>query len=138
MISCNTSTGRGVTKVVHMNANNSEETEALDELTPPSISFTRNSLLFDENAPTQKANGPLTIWKSTKNTLPAFVTGAWEEGKGDRTPIEHLYNMVFIRIPTVLMAAVYCKNLIEGHGLVLSFGEVPPVIVFGVIAIILR
>lgn len=122
---------------MQMNANN-EETEALDELTPPSISFTRNSLLFDENAPTQKANGPLTIWKSTKNTLPAFVTGAWEEGKGDRTPIEHLYNMVFIRIPTVLMAVVYCKNLIEGHGLVLSFGEVPPVIVFGVFAIILR
>mmetsp|Transcript_5516 Transcript_5516/g.8486 ORF Transcript_5516/g.8486 Transcript_5516/m.8486 type:complete len:167 (-) Transcript_5516:2453-2953(-) len=117
----------------------SEQVDELDELSRPSISFTRNSILFDENAPTQRDNGPLRVWKSTKSVLPALVTGAWDdEKKGDRKPMEHLYNMVFIRIPTVLMALVYSKNLIDGHGLILSFGEVPPIVVFAVFAIILR
>jgi hypothetical protein len=116
----------------------------LDELSRPSISFTRNSILFDEDAPTQRDNGPLRVWRQAKLLLPALVTGAWgaEDGKGDRKPVEHLYNMVFIRIPTVLMAVVYSKNLLDGHGLILSFGgsfeEVPPIIVFAVFAIILR
>lgn len=123
---------------MYLRAVDAETEPELDDLTPPSISFTRNSILFDSDAPTQRHNGPLRVWRSTKSSLPAFVTGAWEEGKGDRNPIEYLYNMVFIRIPTVLMTVVYCKNLVEGHGLILSFGEVPPVIVFCVIAIILR
>ena len=142
-----------------------EKGDELDELSRPSISFTRNSIvsrsciarvialleysqysslqLFDEDAPTQRDNGPLRVWKSTKSFLPALVTGAWgDEGKGDRKPLEHLYNMVFIRIPAVLMAFVYGKNLVDGHGLIISlggsFGEVPPIIVFAVFAIILR
>ena len=115
-----------------------EDRDELDELSRPSISFTRNSILFDENAPTQRDNGPLRVWQKTKSLLPAVVTGAWDESKGDRKPVEHLYNMVFIRIPTVLMLLVYSKNLIDGHGLILSFGEIPPVIVFAVFAIILR
>jgi len=116
-----------------------EQVDELDELSRPSISFTRNSILFDENAPTQRDNGPLRVWKSAKSVLPALVTGAWDDDKkGDRKPVEHLYNMVFIRIPTVLMALVYSKNLIDGHGLILSFGEVPPIIVFAVFAAILR
>ena len=113
--------------------------DELDELSRPSVSFTRNSILFDEDAPTQRDNGPLRVWRSTKSLLPALVTGAWDdESKGDRKPVEHLYNMIFIRIPTVLMALVYSKNLIDGHGLILSFGEVPPIVVFAVFAIILR
>lgn len=115
-----------------------EQGDELDELSRPSISFTRNSILFDEDAPTQRDNGPLRVWRSTKSFLPALVTGAWDENKGDRKPVEHLYNMIFIRIPTVLMALVYSKNLVDGHGLILSFGEVPPIIVFAVFAIILR
>ena len=51
----------------------------LDELTPPSVSFTRNSILFDPKAPTQQNNGPLKFWSNTKSILPSFVTGAWEE-----------------------------------------------------------
>jgi len=116
-----------------------EQGDELDELSRPSVSFTRNSILFDEDAPTQRDNGPLRVWKSTKSLLPAVVTGAWDdENKGDRKPVEHLYNMVFIRLPAVLMALVYSKNLIDGHGLILSFGEVPPIVVFAVFAIILR
>ena len=118
--------------------NVADNRDELDELSRPSISFTRNSILFDENAPTQRDNGPLRVWQKTKSLLPAVVTGAWDENKGDRKPVEHLYNMVFIRIPTVLMLLVYSKNLTDGHGLILSFGEIPPLIVFAVFAIILR
>lgn len=117
--------------------------ENLDELTPPSISFTRNSILFGENAPSQKDNGPLWVWKQTKSALPPFVTGAWDENKGDKRPVEHLYNFLFIRLPTVGAALLYLKNILTGHPLIMSFGsdtmfEVPPPVVFGVIFFILR
>ena len=49
-----------------------EQGDELDELSRPSISFTRNSILFDEDAPTQRDNGPLRVWRSTKSFLPAF------------------------------------------------------------------
>lgn len=115
----------------------------LDDLTPPSISFTRNSLLFGDTPPTQRNNGPLRLWQGTKSVLPPVVTGAWgDEGQGDTKPVEHLYNLMFVRAPTVLMGGVYIRNLLLGHGLIMNVGEglfeVPPVIVFGIIAIILR
>eukprot|EP00579_Thalassiosira_antarctica_P032368 CAMPEP_0201996792 /NCGR_PEP_ID=MMETSP0905-20130828/3920_1 /ASSEMBLY_ACC=CAM_ASM_000554 /TAXON_ID=420261 /ORGANISM="Thalassiosira antarctica, Strain CCMP982" /LENGTH=128 /DNA_ID=CAMNT_0048552299 /DNA_START=81 /DNA_END=464 /DNA_ORIENTATION=- len=57
----------------------------LDDLRPPSISLTRNSILFGDNPPTQQNNVPLRIWRGTKSVLPPIVTGVWddEEGGGD-------------------------------------------------------
>lgn len=115
----------------------------LDELTRPSVSFTQNSLLFGDNPPTQKDNGPLWIWQGAKTYLPNFVTGAWEEVDGDKRPVEHLYNMVFVRLPTVGMGFFYVRNLLSGHPMIVNFGdgtmfEVPSIIVFGIIAVILR
>lgn len=117
--------------------------DELDELSPPSISLTKNSILFDPDAPTQKNNIPLEIWCVAKSIFPSFVTGAWEEGKGDRTPVEHLYNMIFVRLPVVGMGMVYIWNLLRGHGLYMNFGdgtifEVPSLIVLGAIYVILR
>ncbi|KAL7471944.1 hypothetical protein ACHAXS_012251 [Conticribra weissflogii] len=117
--------------------------DELDDLSPPSISFTKNSILFDPDAPTQKNNAPLQIWCAAKSVFPTFVTGAWEEGKGDRTPMEHLYNMIFVRLPVVGMGIVYVWNLFRGHGLYMNLGdgtvfEVPSLIVLGAIYIILR
>jgi hypothetical protein len=117
--------------------------DELDELSPPSISFTRNSILFGKDPPTQKNNMPLMLWQETKSVLPKFVTGAWEEGKGDREPLEHLYNLIFVRIPVVLMGMLYVNNLVHGHPLYMNFGggntfEVPSVVVFGIIYVILR
>eukprot|EP00578_Thalassiosira_sp_NH16_P025153 CAMPEP_0181088628 /NCGR_PEP_ID=MMETSP1071-20121207/6885_1 /TAXON_ID=35127 /ORGANISM="Thalassiosira sp., Strain NH16" /LENGTH=124 /DNA_ID=CAMNT_0023170551 /DNA_START=153 /DNA_END=527 /DNA_ORIENTATION=- len=62
----------------------------LDDLTPPSISFTRNSILFGDDPPTQRNNGPLRLWQGTKSVLPPLVTGAWDRGRGDKRPMEHL------------------------------------------------
>ena len=70
------------------------------------------------------------------------MTGAWEEGRGDERPVEHLYNLLFVRMPTVGAGMVYIKNLLEGHPLIVNYGdgffEVPSIIVFGIIAAILR
>ena len=75
--------------------------------------------------------------------LPPFVTGAWDEGAGDTKPVEHLYNLLFVRMPTVGAGIVYAKNLLQGHPLIVNFGdgtmfEVPSLFVFGIIAVILR
>ncbi|KAL7543812.1 hypothetical protein ACHAXR_013128 [Thalassiosira sp. AJA248-18] len=115
----------------------------LDDLTPPSISFTKNSLLFGENPPTQRSNGALWLWQGTKSVLPKFVTGAWEQGMGDTRPVEHLYNLIFVRMPTVCVGIFYVKNILAGHPLIVNFGdgtmfEVPSLIVFGIIYVILR
>ena len=65
-----------------------DDNEELDDLTPPSVSFTRNSVLFGENPPTQRSNGPLWLWQGAKKILPPFVTGAWEVSKGDKKPVD--------------------------------------------------
>lgn len=123
---------------------NDNDNIELDELSPPSISFSKRSILFDENAPTEKNNLPLLLWQETKAILPNFVTGAYGESDGDRDPVEYLYNLLFVRIPVVLMGIVYVNNLLHGHGLYMNFGhgttpfEVPFIIVFGVIYVILR
>lgn len=133
----------GVSYAAIKNESEDDEENELDELSPPSISFSRNSILFGDDPPTQKSNGPLVLWQRTKSVLPKFVTGAWEEGKGDRDPVEHIYNLVFVRIPVVLMGIVYVNNVIHGHPLLMNFGggtiyEVPAIIVFGIIYVILR
>ena len=119
-----------------------DDNEELDDLTPPSVSFTRNSVLFGENPPTQRSNGPLWLWQGAKKVLPPFVTGAWEESKGDKIPVEHLYNLLFVRMPVVLVGILYVRNLILGHPLVMNYGdgffEVPPLVVLGVFLLILR
>ena len=124
--------------------NNDNDNIELDELSRPSISFSKHSILFDEDAPTEKNNLPLLLWQETKAILPNFVTGAYGESDGDRDPVEYLYNLLFVRLPVVLMGIVYVNNLLHGHGLYINFGhatapfEVPFIIVFGVIYVILR
>ena len=82
------------------------------------------------------------LWRGAKSILPSFATGAWDEGKGDATPVEHLYNLLFVRMPTVLMGILYMRNLSMGHPLVMNYGdgffEVPPLVVLCVFLVILR
>lgn len=119
-----------------------DDNDELDDLTPPSVSFTRNSVLFGENPPTQRSNGPLWLWQGAKKVFPPFVTGAWEESKGDKKPVEHLYNLLFVRMPVVLVGILYLRNLISGHPLIMNYGDgfftVPPLVVLGVFMLILR
>lgn len=119
------------------------EASELDELTPPSVSFSRHSILFGDDPPTQRNNAPLRFWRGTKSALPPIVTGAWrDDGMGDKKPLENIYNLTFVRFPTFCCLLVYVRNLLMGHPLVMDIGdgmfEVPPVVVFGVLFAILR
>ena len=121
----------------------------LDDLTPPPVNFARNSILFSENPSTKSRNNPvLDAWTVSRTYLPALVTGAWpwrDVDRMDQQPMAALYNMLFVRIPIVIVIVTYLKNLIlDGHGLVMDFGlvgngpqAVNPILVLGVLCIIL-
>lgn len=77
-----------------------------------------------------------------KEGLPYVFTGA-QPTTADDNPLGGIYNVLFVRLPTVLMGCVYGKNLVEGHPLIIDLGwsgpsEVPPLIVFGALFVILR
>ena len=82
-------------------------------------------------------------WKSVKKLLPPIVTGAWTGQEGDQEPLGALYNLIFVRLVTLVCTAAYCKALLGGGGqFSLNFGvggpvEVPPLGVAIVVARIL-
>ena len=116
----------------------------MDDLTPPSVNFKRDSILFSEN-PSTKSNDPaLKWWNSCKAHLPPVLTGAWswrDASVANHNPIGALYNMAFVRFPVIVVGLVYLKNLIEGHPLIMNFGygpmEMGPIVVLAVLALIL-
>jgi hypothetical protein len=84
----------------------------------------------------------LPIWRSIKTILPPVVTGAFQDGVGDRNPGEALYNLVFVRMPTLLCGLWYANSLYNGGGqFSLDFGfgplEVGPTAVALVLYLIL-
>uniref|UniRef100_A0A7S2SB67 Uncharacterized protein n=1 Tax=Eucampia antarctica TaxID=49252 RepID=A0A7S2SB67_9STRA len=97
----------------------------LDDLEPPLINFGRGSILFGEKPQTKRNNSLLTLWKTTRNNLPKFVTGAWREDTGDDNPLGALYNMAFVRLPIILAFTGYVKNNMDGHPLYVDFGNGP-------------
>mmetsp|Transcript_32463 Transcript_32463/g.48940 ORF Transcript_32463/g.48940 Transcript_32463/m.48940 type:complete len:179 (-) Transcript_32463:236-772(-) len=111
-------------------------------LLPPPIILTKESILFDENAATKASNNFLQLWKDLKESLPFVVTGARSPGTADENPVAAIYNIVFVRLPTIIAGLFYSKNLIEGHDLMLDFGHGPiaisPVLVYATFFLILR
>lgn len=86
---------------------------------------------------------PLQVWKSVKNTLPPIVTGAYEGSIGDAAPAEALYNLVFVRLPTVATGALYFARLSSGEPeIVMDLGlgqfEMSPILVVFIMWLILR
>ncbi len=80
-------------------------------------------------------------WTGVKKTLPPIITGAWTGLEGDHEPLGALYNLIFVRLVTLVCSVAYCKALLDGGGrFSLDFGiggpvEVPP---FGVAIVIAR
>jgi hypothetical protein len=113
----------------------------LDDVTPPTINLRKESILFGENPETQRSNFFLATWRDAKATLPTIVTGA-SATKADGDPFARLYNMVFVRGPTIVAGLLYAKNAVTGHPLIVDIGdgpfEVSPLIVLGVLYAILR
>jgi hypothetical protein len=116
----------------------------LNDLAPPSVNFSRQSILFDDNPSTQRNNGALNLWRGAKTYLPPVFTGAWpwrDDTVADENPIAGLYNMAFVRLPVIGVGLLYGKNLVEGHPLIMDIGEGPfemsPALVVSVLALIL-
>ena len=116
----------------------------MDDLTPPAINLKRDSILFSENPSTQRNNTGLDAWRFCKANVAAVFTGAWswrDTTVADHNPVGALYNMFFVRIPVVVVGLVYCKNLLDGHPLVMDIGDGPfemsPLVVLAVLALIL-
>lgn len=127
-----------------INSSNSTSANYLDDLTPPPINWARDSILFSENPATKRNNAAVQVWKICRQYLPPVFTGTWPWRDSDiteRNPLGALYNMIVVRIPTIGIGIVYVKNLIEGHPLIMDFGqgafEMSPLAVFAVLALIL-
>ena len=116
----------------------------IEDLTPPTVNFKRDSILFSDNPSTQRSNSGLDLWKACKKNLPAVFTGAWpwrDPNVADNDPLAGFYNLAFVRLPVILVGVVYTKNLLEGHPLVVDFGDGPfamnPLIIYAVLALVL-
>ena len=113
----------------------------LDDLKPPLINWRKESILFGENPATQKNNNALRLWRALKSCLPPVVTGARQDTTADENPMGALFNMMFIRIPTIIAGFCYGLNLSTGHPLVMDLGSGPfemnPLVVAGVFYILL-
>lgn len=123
--------------------NNVSKPIDLDLVRPP-INVRKESILFGENPATAKNNNISRLWLTLKISLPYIFTGVSKDEVSavDDNPIGAIYNMIFVRFPSVLTGVVYSKNLIEGHPLYCDVGagpiEIPPLFVYGVLLIILR
>jgi len=133
----------------------SSPSSSIDQnLVRPPINIRKESILFSDNPATAQNNNIARLWKFCKNRLPYVFTGVSKDSSSssssaavdmDKNPIGAIYNMVFVRCPSVLAGVVYSKNLIEGHPLYCDVGfgaagpfEIPPLFVYGVLLIILR
>ena len=85
---------------------------------------------------------PLKIWKQTKTILPPVVTGDYTGERGDGNPLAALYNMLFVRIPTIAAGILYASKLNDSSWtLICDVGlgpfEVPPSLVALIVLVIL-
>jgi hypothetical protein len=90
----------------------------------------------------------LRLWRTCKNHLPFVLTGARTASRtADENPIGGIYNIVFVRLPTIMAGLIYTKNLLlDGHhGMIVDLGfggagpfELPPIIVGATLYVILR
>ena len=108
----------------------------------PAINLRKESILFGDNPATREDSNALRAWRFTKRSLPFVLTGARTATTADDNPIAGFYNMIFVRIPTILAGVVYAKNLTTGHPLIIDVGsgptEVSPLIVGTILFFILR
>lgn len=116
----------------------------LSDLLPPTVNFSRDSVLFSENPSTQRNNELLTIWRKIKQFVPPIITGAWswrDPYLADENPMAAFYNIGFVRLPIIIAGCVYTKNLLTGHPLIMDYGDGPfemnPIIVYLILAIVL-
>jgi hypothetical protein len=85
----------------------------------------------------------LPVWRGIKTVTPPVITGAYDTGTGDRNPGEALYNLLFVRVPTIVAGLLYFQRTAEGKPeIVMDLGlgqfELPAMAVIAIMYIILR
>ena len=85
----------------------------------------------------------LTTWRAIKTVAPPVVTGAYDSDTGDGNPFEAMYNLVFVRMPTLVVGLMYYLRLSRGEPEVimdLGMGQfaLSPVVVITAMFFILR
>ena len=64
---------------------------------------------------------PLSTWLKIKEFLPPIVHGAWKSNAGDENPAGAIYNVLFVRMPTIVIAAVYANQLLTNSEFRMDF-----------------
>uniref|UniRef100_A0A7S4JTF8 Uncharacterized protein n=1 Tax=Odontella aurita TaxID=265563 RepID=A0A7S4JTF8_9STRA len=146
--------------------------DGLAELSPPLINLERRSLLFEKSVrdddvdaevaadraalerTIESASGVMdsafiALWRGAATSLPGIVTGFRADNDGRYKQADdgaaaagRLYNVLFVRVPTITAGVVYAYNLSRGHPLVVDVGggafDVPPPVVLALLWAILR
>ena len=83
------------------------------------------------------------VWLKCKEILPPVVHGAWKSDAGNENPLGAMYNLLFVRIPTLLAGAWYLSKLLNDNEFLMYFDfglgpfNLPPAAVALVFIIIL-
>lgn len=113
-------------------------------LRPPLVNLRKESILFGQSPATVANNNMLKAWKFFTTYFPYVITGVKPQTANDQTvsPIGGMYNIFFVRVPTILAGLLYLQNLALGYPLVMDLGygsfEVNPFIVGSALYILLR
>ncbi len=78
-----------------------------------------------------------------KKVLPPIITGATDDTLGDAFPAEALYNLIFVRTPTIVVGILYFQRISEGGNPIfmdvgLGSFELSPILVLMAMWLILR
>ena len=85
----------------------------------------------------------ITLWQAVKASAPPVVTGAYDRDTGDSRPFEAIYNLIFVRVPTLATGLLYFRRVSEGEPeIVMDLGlgefQLSPVVVAAAMYLILR
>jgi len=129
----------------HNSDNEGSGVEVLIEkdLQRPLVNLKKESILFSEDPSTMDKNDLLNVWVFCKQQFPYVLTGCQpHDTTANDNPLAGIYNMLLVRLPTILAAVVYAKNLAQGHPLIVDVGDGPfvvnPLVVGGALYAILR
>lgn len=103
----------------------------------------RSDDCYDEELKARLRSGTVALWKAVKSFAPPVVTGAYDRDAGDSRPFEAMYNLVFVRIPTIAAGLLYFQRVSDGQpAIVMDLGlgdcQLSPVVVAAAMYLVLR
>lgn len=98
---------------------------------------------YDEELRARLRSSTSALWRAVKAFAPPVVTGAYDRDAGDSRPHEAIYNLIFVRLPTLAAGLLYFQRVSEGEPeIVMDLGlgefELSPAVVAAAMYLILR